>query len=254
MDIIFNEESLCGQFNDKEDFFDYLRSEVLKCWKDLEKFSCKLYSTNELYKCKIAECLDLRKLLTDAAPEVLRLKTLWVQLYSGPYREENLKTKSNVVYKSKIEKTPNCITEAHERGGLVFSFKNSDFEEKWLDLECGMSGCETSDYSVPNFTNNKQLDEHLIDKSLKWKGNSRRIEELNMEFEIRFNENNHYKPHFHLSNIQSEEQLSVEIPSFKVLAGKCKNYNNIKAWADSNKILIIDLWNRCHPDKYVEYE
>lgn len=254
MDIIFNEESLCGQFNSKEEFFEYLRSEVIKCWKELEKFRCELYSAQDSYKCKVANDLDLMSLLKETAPEVVRLKTLLIQLYKGPYWQENSQTKDDVDYKSKIKKTPNCITEAHERGGIVFSFIKSEFEGKWLDLTCEVKGNDTKNYSVPNFVEFKQLDEHLIDKSLKWKSNSFDIQELNMKFEIRFGENNHNTPHFHLSNIQSKEEVSVEIPSFKILSGKCKNHNNIKAWANSNKMLIIDLWNRYHPDKYVGYE
>ena len=251
MDIVVNDKSLCGQFTE-ENFLIYMQNEMLKIVKMLQEYDCVLYKDYNTYDCMVTPTMkfvDFLKIQGEPIIDILRI-TL-VQLSSDiPYWNDSIKTKGDREYITLIKEVPNCITEAYEREGMVLSFLHNDFEKVYLELQC-----DKKNFLVPNIFNYKILQTHFDKLGILdiWKENSFYINELGYKFEVRFREENHNRAHFHVSN--SNYSASLSIPDIDVLAGHLikEDERKIVAWAMRNMKNIVELWNRYHPDKLVEY-
>lgn len=180
-------------------------------------------------------------------PIVEKFKSYLVQLSNeDPYWNDSVKTKTDTEYICDIAEIPNCITEAYERKGILFSFMNADYDHKWVSITC-----DKKRENVRNFTHHAELKEHLKELGLimSWDSNSFFVNSIGYKFEVRFNEEHHNRAHFHLSN--ADEQISLSIPDADVLAGKVSNQPKVISWSLQNMKYIVELWNKYHPDRSV---
>lgn len=248
MEAILNDYSLNGQFSEDE-FTEYLITDIIPIMKALTIHNIQLLKNETTYSKSIISGKSLAETLRSSSnPAIVRLKSLISQLaYSEPYWNSDCRTKDDTHYVCPIEDIPNCITEAYERGAMLFSVRNSDFEGKSIEISCN-----GKNYDVRNFIDNETLNTHLSELGIIiiWEKNSFRIPQFNLKFEIRFDEHNHKTPHFHLSN--ADHSISLSIPDADILAGSLPKARVVIAWAVRNMPSIIDLWNKFHPENSVK--
>ncbi len=252
MDIVLNDKSLDGQFTE-HNFWEYMRKEVIPSLQMFEELGCALYKEYNTYNRPVTEDKNLLAFLKmQGNPVADSLKNYLVQL-SGrkPFWNDEIKTKEENDYFCKIQEIPNCITEAYERDGMVYSFQNKNFGQMHLDIKCN-----GIDDKVRNAFNYESARVHLSSLGIIeiWDKNSFYIRDTGYKFEIRFNEENHNIAHFHVSN--ADFSVSLSIPDADILAGKLPSdmQRKVVSWALKNMGNIVGLWNKTHPEKEIDYK
>lgn len=249
MDILLNEWSIEGQFT-IDSFLDYMQSDVIPSLKLLEQNNCILYKEYTTYSRKITpnkELFDIFKIRGN--PIIDELITYLHQISNAePFWNDDVRTKSDVSYSCIISDIPNCITEAYERKGMLFSFLNERFRDKILGLKL-----DGENIDVRNAYTYNILREHLNELGVinLWDKNSFIIRNTGYQFIIWFNEEHHNIAHFHVKNVDYNASLSI--PDADIIAGDLPSDDKkkIESWALMNMDKIVELWNKFHPEKMV---
>lgn len=249
MDVLFNDYSVCGQFTD-DVFEEYMREDVLPIMEQLKESGAVLLKEYETY----AKYITKEKKFIDYIHE--RGNPIWDKFRicllalssEKPFWNDDMKTRSEKEYICEVQNIPNCFTEAYERNGILMSFRNSCF-----DQECILIRCDGKESGIHNFSTIESLKKLLKELGLlvSWEKNSFFVPELRCKFEIRFQEDNHNKPYFHLTDTAGVQAVSLSIPDADVLAGSLSNISKAISWSLQNMRLIMELWNRIHPEKRV---
>ena len=68
----------------------------------------------------------------------------------------------------------------------------------------------------------------------------------NIKFEVRADEGNHVRPHFHVT--LKNKSASISLDSFEVLSGELDNktLKQVLLWAKENKDSLVNTWERFH--------
>lgn len=247
MDVLLNEKSIKMQFTE-ETFIEYLIKEALPVMELLTDIDATLLKEYSTYEYKITKDKTIYELINRRGnPVIDRLKDTLVQLTCAPFWNDNIYTRKDVKYTCDIDEIPNCITESFERKGVLYSFINGGYSTLYLEIICDdLKDC------VRNFSTLDELKKHMSELGLLtlWEENSFNIESLGLKFEIRFREDNHNMPHFHLSN--ANESASISIPDADIIAGSLNNSSKAISWSLQNMKNIVDLWNKIHPDKMIK--
>lgn len=166
MELILNDFSINGQFASEEDFLDSLQENTLPL---LKKLCCKennLYKAYGTYDCRLYNDVTLHSFVRSrgfhAYPEISVLKRYLSELMDDPYWEDDPRTCRDAVYESSFTgefrgDSPNCFSEALERGGILLSFEHMDFQGFKIDL---WKNKEL--FPVPNCFNRETLSEYLF--------------------------------------------------------------------------------------------
>lgn len=249
MEVLLNDKSIDMQFTE-DTFMEYIKDEVLPIMKllnDKDVILLKEYST---YACMITNEKTVHDLINcKGNPIIDRFKDHLVQLTSvAPFWNDDIKTKTNVQYVCDIKEIPNCITETYERSGTLFSLINGGYNDSYINLTC--NGAKKS---IRNFCKLNELKKHFAETGLitLWNSNSFNVDSIGYKFEIRFREDNHNMPHFHLSN--ANESASISIPDADIIAGGLQKSQKAISWSLRNMENIVALWNQYHPEKIVAY-
>lgn len=246
MEAILNDASILGQFTE-DSFVEYMRSEIVPMMKMLSEQNICLLKSYQTYGKMITEKQSLNDFIHKAGnPIIDRFKEYLVSLAREPYWEDHPETDDGKMYICDIPDVPNCITEAYEREGMLFSFARGGYDGKEL-----MISCDGEEVSVANFSTVEILKNCLIELGFieSWDRNSFYVRGLGYKFEIRFNEGHHNLAHFHLSN--ADESISLSIPDADILEGELKNVKKAVSWSLQNMDRIVELWNKHHPEKPV---
>lgn len=137
MQIILNDFSLDGQFENEESFYSSLRENSIKVLKLISEQKFQLLKSYNFYQRKVTNDLNLYEIIQRRGePEITRFKGLLSEiLINPPYWEESKKQDENVNYIFKnYASGNNCLGEACERDKIVFSFVNQDFNEPKLEI------------------------------------------------------------------------------------------------------------------------
>lgn len=249
MDILLNDKSINGQFTE-ENFLVYIQSDVIPCLNLFEKNNCLVYKEYDTYNLKITPDMKFADFFyIQGDPIINKLKTFLVQLtHDEPFWNNDIRTKTDISYSSIIEEIPNCITEAFERSGMLFSFYHYGFNDKYIEL-LRNGTCE----KVRNSNTYNNLKDHFNELGIidLWDKNSFIIKKIGYKFIIHFNEENHNIPHFHVETVNYMASLSI--PDVDILAGSLPtdDKRKIESWALMNMDKIIELWNKIHPHKLI---
>lgn len=252
MDILLNDNSFKAQFT-LETFISYMCEDIIPSLNLLQNSNCNVYKDFDTYNKKITRNKTLRDILIiQGEPTIDRLRIYLIQLfYDEPYWNNDIRTDPDKKYKCSIEDVPNCITEAYERKGLVYSFKDANYNYEFLNLICN-----NKDYNVRNAFNFESIQKHFSELGIidLWTKNSFLIEGLGYKFEIRFAEDIHQMAHFHVS--KADYSASVSIPDADIMAGNLPRYEEKKvvSWALQNMDKIIKMWNDIHDNKKVKFD
>lgn len=242
MAVVLNEESINSQFN-RDSFSKYAKDEIVPILQRLESLDIALLKNYNVYSKKVtadATLADLLRIQGDPAIDLIRVYL--AQMQRAPYWNDDIRTDGNTIYITPISEIPNCITEAYERNGMVFSLDTSIGQRYY---QISVNGKPAN---VPVFAIKKELEDHLVNLKVivRWDSNSFQVEAIGYKFEVRFNEGHHNYAHFHLSN--ADEELSIKIPDADIIEGETLNKRKIQSWALNNMDHIVDLWNRYHPE------
>lgn len=249
MEVLLNDKSIAKQFTE-DTFMGYIKNEVLPIMKllnDNEITLLKEYSTYGRMITNEKTVYDF--IICKGNPIIDRFKDHLVQLTSvAPFWNDDIKTKVDVQYKCTIKDIPNCITETHEREGMLFSLINGGYDDSYINLTCN-----EEKNSIRNFCKLIELKHHFAEIGFitLWNSNSFNVDCIGYKFEIRFREDNHSMPHFHLSN--ANESASISIPDADILAGYLQKSQKAISWSIRNMENIVALWNQYHPEKIVAY-
>lgn len=249
MEVLLNDKSIARKFTE-DTFMEYMKNEVLRIMKFLNDKDVTLLKAYSTYACLITNEKTVYDFITcKGNPIIDRFKVHLVQLTSvEPFWNDNPKTKMNVKYECDIKDIPNCITETYERSGILFSLINGGYDDSYIELKCN-----EEKNSVRNFCNLTELEKYFdkIGHITLWNSNSFNVDSIGYKFEIRFREDNHNMPHFHLSNANESAWLSI--PDADIIAGGLQKSQKAISWSIENMENIVKLWNQCHPEKIVVY-
>ena len=249
MEVLLNDKSIAMQFTE-DTFMEYIKNEVLPIMKLLNDNNVTFLKEYSTYACLITSDKTVYDFITcKGNPIIDRFKDHLVQLTSvAPFWNDNPKTKTNVQYECAIEDIPNCITETYERSGMLFSLINGGYDDSYIELKCN-----EEKNGIRNFCKLIELKNHFaeIGYITLWNSNSFNVDSIGYKFEIRFREDNHNMPHFHLSN--ANESASISIPDADIIAGGLQKSQKAISWSIRNMENIVELWNQYHPEKIVVY-
>ena len=249
MEVLLNDKSIRMQFTE-DTFIEYIRAELLPIMKMLVENNAALLKEYSTYNCKVTRRKTAYEFVNiKGNPIIDRIKDHLVQLTCiAPFWNDSICTRTDVDYICDIEEVPNCITEAYERKGILLSFINGGFDKTDIDIKCAGES-----EKVRNFYDLKGLKQHLSDLGMitLWNNNSFNVDSIGYKFEIRFREDNHNMPHFHLTS--NDEAASISIPDADIIAGELRNPQKAISWSLQNMKNITELWNQYHPEKAVEF-
>ena len=250
MDIILNEKSLEAQFT-QEGFLEFLQNQLISILKLLDEHKCILYKKSDAYSYKVTPRQSLFELMkVKGDPAIDRVKTYLHRLYNEePFWDLQSLYDAKKKYNCNcFDEIPNCAIEAYERGAIILSFENDRFLVDYIDIVV-----DQESNKVRNCYCLKKMEFHFTELGIiqKWQKNSFRIERGYL-FEIRFREDNHSKPHFHVT--KNENSASYAIPELTKLAGCIENDDEkaILTWAQESLDKIIEQWNLIHQNKKFE--
>lgn len=248
MEVLLNDESLNGQYTEDE-FIEFCKEDLLPILKELEQQGATLLKSYMTFSRKITSEKDVNRIIsTRGNPFLDRMRSYLVQLNREPFWDDSIRTDLSKTYTCDISNVPNCITEAYTRNGMILSFKDERFLEKWIDIICDENKSE-----VRNITTYDSCRHHLAELGyiIIWSKNSFDVKSIGYKFEIRFDERHHNRAHFHLSN--ADENLSISIPDADILRGETVNKRMLVSWSLNNMKQIVELWNKIHPEMNVKY-
>lgn len=134
MELILNELSLDGQFESiEEDFVEYFKECLRPIWDVMCEKEVLLLKKSDFYDRKITKTETVLSLLKQVNnPIATVLKEYIVKMAIGePYWDMTSQTCNDTEYTYPSDSDiPNCFTEAIERKVSLFSFTNSEFEER----------------------------------------------------------------------------------------------------------------------------
>lgn len=249
MEVLLNDKSIAMQFTE-DTFMEYIKDEALPIMKLLNDNDVTLLKEYSTYARMITNEKTVYDFITcKGNPIIDRFKDHLVQLTSvAPFWNDDIKTKMNVQYECAIKGIPNCITETYERSGMLFSLIKGGYDDLYINLTCN-----EEENSIRNFCKLTELKNHFVEMGFitLWNGNSFNVDSIGYKFEIRFREDNHNMPHFHLSN--ANESASISIPDADIIAGGLQKSQKAISWSIRNMENIVALWNQYHPEKIVAY-
>ena len=251
MDLVLNDTSLHGQYQNLSEFAEVLHKKILPSLslaEDLNiSFLLKSYNT-----------CDLQVTNSDTVRSILKYKENTVfQSFAHNYAKFFLKGPFwGDARKSPIE-NDDCRTEAFYRNGILLSFTPSPNND--------------NEFVKIQINNNEEqicnaIDANSLLKALEVKGLYSLACNFNLigsscKFMIHTgqSEDIHNEPHFHIKSSDCTKSTSVSLKTFKLLVNE-RDYESqlsffrkdIKiANEDINKRRLIRLWNYFHPDRSI---
>lgn len=141
MDVIFNDYSLNAQFSSINKFVDSMYKYMLKPLLLLKECECNILGRFSTYNDKVTNEYTLIDLLKFGKeyPEILRFKSILIDMMYDPFWESNPQTDINSTYYCELldlnKDIPNSITECIERDRVLLSAEKDEFKEFKLSVK-----------------------------------------------------------------------------------------------------------------------
>lgn len=170
MNVIFNEFSIDGQYDNLEEFIDSLSKDTLPAMAYLEKKGgFLLLKSNTIFKRNICHNVNFGFFLSTQSfgkAELIRFKSILVQILDEPFWEDSIVTESDAVYKCEAIGTfrgsePTCFSEAMERRLPLLSLRHTSFSNLAVTVEKNQIP-----YSVMNLFDKESVCEVLLKHKL----------------------------------------------------------------------------------------
>lgn len=138
MDILFNDNSLTGQYDNLDDFLEDLYNYFLPMLKYAKKFEQEILKSYDTYSRNVTPTDTLSDILnSNGSAEITAIKSYLVELSSRePYWNNDIKTDISSQYDCvDTSEIPNCFTEALERNGSLISFGQAPFCNETIGIQ-----------------------------------------------------------------------------------------------------------------------
>lgn len=208
MNIIFNDNSLAGQYCDLDDFVEDLNNLFLPMLMYAKKFKLEILKSYNTYSRYVTPTISLSSILNSyGSAEITAIKSYLVELSSqDPYWNDDIKTDASSQYECIFtSEIPNCFTEALERDGGLISFGKEPFCYEKIVIQRNFISHEIPNgYDRNSFLKNLFL-LNVIDESCY-------LESISMGINIKFcSENNRkYTQDFFESNhLSKDDRIKV---------------------------------------------
>lgn len=137
MEIIINELSLSGQFNNKDDFLDNLKK-ILPIIQLIENLRLVLLKNHLFFSSQITPNEKLNEILYSQDSRVRRIKSYLSKLANDPpyweYTQKHSCQHDTYTYNS-IDICNRSLAEASQRDKLILSFKHDDYDNEKLQIK-----------------------------------------------------------------------------------------------------------------------
>lgn len=136
MEIIINELSLSGQFNNEDDFLDNLKK-LLPIINLIDKLEFILLKNYSFFSSQITPNKKLNEILYSRDNRVRRIKSYLLKLAQPPYWEDTKKHScqyDTYTYNS-IDICGTSLAEASQRDKLILSFKHDNYDNERLQIK-----------------------------------------------------------------------------------------------------------------------
>lgn len=252
MDILLNEDSLRGQYTN-DGFSEYMIETMIPCLELMDSKLCTIYKKSDIYGQYVTKQNTLYDFLVQRGdPVIVKFKLyLHRMCKTEPFWDTNPVTNLEDCYECDTigNEIPNCISEAYERNGILYSFLTHEYNMNEVALI--KNGIQSS---IRNAYDINSLKNHMSQLGLIeiWSANSFPIV-LGYKFEIRFREDNHSVAHFHIS--KNDASASYDILKLTKIVGEIPTEDEkaILNWADEHYEQLKELWNRYHAGRiYIE--
>lgn len=170
MDVIFNEFSIDEQYYNLEEFIDSLSKDTLPAMDYLEKKGrFLLLKSNTIFERNICPNVNFGFFLSRQSfgrPELIRFKSILVQILADPFWEDSIFTENDAVYNCEAIGTfngsePTCFSEAMERASPILSLRHPAFSNLAFAVEKNQIP-----YSVMNLFDKESTCEVLLKHKL----------------------------------------------------------------------------------------
>ena len=151
MEFVFNDYSLNGQFEDIEGFLEWFHHELKHILNYSIDKKIPLLKKSDFYSRKITKDKTLSDVLQiNGDPLVSQIKSYIIKMaFTEPYWDLDIKTQSSIDYKCPYcDDIPNCFTEAVERGQVLLSVKNQEFQDGQIAFQRGGVGGFINNFST----------------------------------------------------------------------------------------------------------
>ncbi|HFU3799123.1 TPA: hypothetical protein ACGO0I_000121 [Streptococcus suis] len=242
MEIILNENSLVGQYENLYMFKEYLENIFIPFYHGTR--SSMFYSKSDFYSRNITPSVTLHQFITSGVAKGMSAKqTLLRMIQNGHFWDLNSQKDEYSEYVCEsFELFSDCIFEALERDGLVYSFLPSDFDVE--DILVKKNGEES------RVKNIRSLDDFKVVES---RFSSNKIE-VNSRYKavVYKNEANH-PPHFHIINKHGEKLGAYQLPFLerRDILIPFSDEQKLNSWIGNNLERLIELWNTVHDDRLI---
>ena len=246
MELILNDYSLNGQFENTDDFIDDLYVNIIPCLYFAEQENYVLLKSYTSYNSQVTKNQKLNEIIRESkgSAEIQRFKSFLSQLaFTEPYWDDDKKTPKNI--------KASCLTECYFRSGILLSFCHDDYSNKEIYVSIN-----NNKSILLNAHSKKMLLENLHKLGVYNLNNSFIIPVKNLKIEIRTSEPHHNEPHIHITNKSTGTEVSILLKDFTIKVGGFKKDDKdfFYEWLNSNnnKIHLKELWNYYHEDKPVK--
>ncbi len=242
MEIILNENSLDGQYEDLYKFKDYLENIFIPFYHGTR--SSMFYSKSDFYSRNITPSVTLYQFITGGVAKGMSAKqTLLRMIQNGHFWDLNSQKDEDSEYVCEsFELFSDCIYEALERDKLVYSFLPSDFDVEEILVK--KNGEESRVKNIRNLSDFKVVES---------KFGSNKIE-VNPRYKavVYKNEANH-PPHFHIINNHGEKLAAYQLPLLERRNNliPSSDEQTLNSWISKNLERLIELWNTVHDDRLI---
>lgn len=251
MDLVLNDTSLNGQYQNLSDFAEVLRTKILPTLAladDLDvSFLLKSYNTCNL---QVTNSETVRSILKYKENTIFQkfAHNYAINFLKGPFWEATRKSPQG---------NNDCRIEAFFRNGILLSFTPSpNNDDEFVKIQIN-----NNEEQICNAIDVNSLLKALEAKDLYSLDCNFHLTGSSCKFMIHTgqSEDNHNEPHFHIKSPDGAKTTSVSLRTFDLLVDK-RDYESQLAFfrkdikiakEEINKRRLIRLWNYLHPDKAI---
>lgn len=255
MDIVVNDYSLQGQFSNPEEFIESLIDSTIPILDLIKEKKYYLWKKSNFYSSPICYKETLYTILRHmpSHPAIQKIKMNLIELTRNePFWDVNSISPtigdSSDFQCEYSHEYPSCFSEVYHRNAMLLSFVHPNFTIEEVPISI-----HGSTHIILNACNLHSFSEHLatFGEPVTPQQRNSFIICNDCQFEIRFSENNHSLPHFHVK--KGDFAISINIADLSTLSGSLplSTKRMVLEWARSNINKIKSLWNSYHPDKMI---
>lgn len=250
MELVINDSSLMGQYENEYVFRSYLEDKFIPLLKNcLDKTKQNiLFSKSDLYSSKITKNNTFQDFLYGKVGNGFVARQLLIRLiHSGNYWDTDSKIKDDASYIWKENRSfpVKALYEAAERDKLLISFNGDIFNQLLMTVE------KNSQYEivVHNFIDSPSYISFYEKESEK----KIAIDNMDQYHAVVYKRESNHPPHFHIL-YQGKKSGAYQLPGLEErdISFPMRDKKKLDEWIKVNLNLLINCWNTVHDDRLID--